>query len=86
MNHLEFIEKNVKELLIKQGFSSSVAQGGRGRRLICINACHRQARKARFLTTCYGMRKPGQISRFLKPKSLNENATPRKTKAASFKL
>lgn len=28
MNHLEFIEKNVKELLIKQGFSSSVAQGG----------------------------------------------------------
>lgn len=28
MNHLEFIEKNVKEQLIKQGFSSSVAQGG----------------------------------------------------------
>ncbi|QIP20661.1 hypothetical protein HA514_13975 [Enterobacter kobei] len=28
MNHLEFIEKNVREQLIKQGFSSSVAQGG----------------------------------------------------------
>lgn len=28
MNHLEFIEKNVREILIKQGFSSSVAQGG----------------------------------------------------------
>lgn len=28
MNHLEFIEKNVKEQLIKQGFSLSVAQGG----------------------------------------------------------
>ncbi len=28
MNHLEFIEKNVMEILIKQGFSSSVAQGG----------------------------------------------------------
>lgn len=27
MNHLEFIEKNVREILIKQGFSSSVAQG-----------------------------------------------------------
>lgn len=27
MNHLEFIEKNVREQLIKQGFSSSVAQG-----------------------------------------------------------
>ena len=30
MNHLEFIEKNVREQLIKQGFSSSVAQGGGG--------------------------------------------------------
>lgn len=28
MNHLEFIEKNVKEQLLKQGFSLSVAQGG----------------------------------------------------------
>lgn len=28
MNHLEFIKKNVREQLIKQGFSSSVAQGG----------------------------------------------------------
>lgn len=28
MNHLEFIEKNVREQLIKQGFSYSVAQGG----------------------------------------------------------
>ncbi|HBU6368355.1 hypothetical protein [Citrobacter freundii] len=28
MNHIEFIEKNAREILIKQGFSSSVAQGG----------------------------------------------------------
>ena len=28
MNHIEFIEKNVREILIKQGFSSSVVQGG----------------------------------------------------------
>ena len=28
MNHLEFIEKNVRELLVKQGFPLSVAQGG----------------------------------------------------------
>ncbi|HHA2229016.1 MULTISPECIES: hypothetical protein [Enterobacter] len=48
MNHLEFIEKNVREQLIKQGFSSSVAQGGHGKRLIYISACHRPARKARF--------------------------------------
>lgn len=48
MNHLEFIEKNVREQLIKQGFSSSVAQGGHGKRLIYISVCHRPARKARF--------------------------------------
>ncbi|EUM72821.1 hypothetical protein L356_09156 [Enterobacter sp. MGH 10] len=49
MNHLEFIEKNVREQLIKQGFSSSVAQGGgRGKPLIYISACHKPARKARF--------------------------------------
>lgn len=50
MNHLEFIEKNVREILIKQGFSSSVAQGGRGKHLIYISVCHKQVKKARFLT------------------------------------
>jgi len=28
MNHIEFIEKHVKEQLIKQGYSLSIAQGG----------------------------------------------------------
>ncbi|HBZ8409876.1 TPA: hypothetical protein QHU19_002465 [Klebsiella aerogenes] len=28
MNHIEFIEKNVREELIRQGFTQSVAQGG----------------------------------------------------------
>ncbi|XUV82742.1 hypothetical protein ACREYP_04755 [Enterobacter sp. TMH.L2] len=28
MNHLEFIEKHVREELIKQGFTVAVAQGG----------------------------------------------------------
>lgn len=50
MNHLEFIEKNVKEQLIKQGFSSSVAQGGRGKQLIYISACHKPVRRVRFST------------------------------------
>ncbi len=50
MNHLEFIEKNVREILIKQGFSSSVAQGGHGKYLIYISECHKPVKKARFLT------------------------------------
>ncbi|EMX9177831.1 hypothetical protein HVX72_12935 [Citrobacter sp. RHB21-C05] len=28
MNHLEFIEKHVREELIRQGFTAAVAQGG----------------------------------------------------------
>ncbi|WP_373386020.1 hypothetical protein [Raoultella ornithinolytica] len=28
MNHIEFIEKNVREELLRQGFTQSVAQGG----------------------------------------------------------
>lgn len=30
MNHIEFIEKHVREELIKQGFTVAVAQGGGG--------------------------------------------------------
>lgn len=28
MNHIEFIEKNVRDELIKQGFTVAIAQGG----------------------------------------------------------
>lgn len=28
MNHIEFIEKNVREELLRQGFTKAVAQGG----------------------------------------------------------
>ncbi len=30
MNHIEFIEKNVREELLRQGFTQAVAQGGGG--------------------------------------------------------
>ena len=68
MNHLEFIEKNVRELLVKQGFPLTVAQGGGlGKRLIYISACLRPVKKAQCSMTFSGMQKPGQISRFQKP-------------------
>lgn len=28
MNHIEFIEKHVREELVRQGFTAAVAQGG----------------------------------------------------------
>lgn len=45
MNHLEFIEKNVREQLIKQGFSSSVAQGGGARQALDLYKRMSQASK-----------------------------------------
>ncbi len=50
MNHIEFIEKNVREELLRQGFTQAVAQGGHTRRSICTSGCHRQAEKGECLT------------------------------------
>lgn len=38
MNHIEFIEKNVRDELIKQGFTPAVAQGGHSRQSTCTSA------------------------------------------------
>lgn len=38
MNHIEFIEKNVRDELIKQGFTAAVAQGGHIRQSTCTSA------------------------------------------------
>lgn len=37
MNHIEFIEKNVRDELIKQGFTAAVAQGGHIRLSTCTS-------------------------------------------------
>lgn len=49
MNHLEFIEKNVREQLIKQGFSSSVARGGAWQAIDLYKRMSQASKKARFL-------------------------------------
>lgn len=37
MNHIEFIEKHVRDELIKLGFTVSVAQGGAKRQWTCTS-------------------------------------------------
>jgi hypothetical protein len=38
MNHMDFIEKHVREELIRQGFTAAIAQGGiSGRRYVQAN-------------------------------------------------
>ena len=61
MNHIEFIEKHVRDELIKQGFTVAVAQGGgHFRPSICTSACHRPVVRGGFLMTCYDTRSFGR--------------------------
>lgn len=53
MNHIEFIEKHVREELIKQGFTLAVAQGGHFRQSICTSVCLRPVVRGGFLMMCY---------------------------------
>ncbi len=63
MNHIEFIEKNVREELMRQGFTQAVAQGGHTRRSICTSACRRPVARGGFLMMCYATQSFGLRSR-----------------------
>lgn len=63
MNHIEFIEKHVREELVRQGFTAAVAQGGHFRMSICTSACLRQVAKGGFLMMFCVTRNYGQKNR-----------------------
>ncbi|HBL6734282.1 TPA: hypothetical protein LSH72_001267 [Klebsiella oxytoca] len=74
MNHIEFIEKHVRDELIKQGFTVAVAQGGHFRPSICTSACRKPVAKGGFLMTYYGTRNSGQRSSSFLQTNLRRNA------------
>ncbi len=75
MNHIEFIEKNVREELLRQGFTQAVAQGGgHTRQSICTSGCHRQAEKGEYLTMLCGTQSYGQRSRQAQPNAGKQSA------------
>lgn len=47
MNHLEFIEKHVRDELIKQGFTAAVAQGGAFQAIDMYKRMSQASRKGR---------------------------------------
>ena len=67
MNHIEFIEKNVREELLRQGSASSGSGGIPGGRYV-TSGCHRQSRKGECLTMLCDTQSYGQRSR---PAQLN---------------
>lgn len=70
MNHIEFIEKHVREELIKQGFTVAVAQGGHFRQSICTSVCLRPVERGEFLMMCYATQSCGPRSNRRRPISL----------------
>ncbi|HHG7266369.1 TPA: ClpX C4-type zinc finger protein [Klebsiella pneumoniae] len=85
MNHIEFIEKDVREELLRQGFTQAVSQGGGGhtRRSICTSGCHRQAAKGECLTMLCDTQSYGQRSR---PAQLNAGKQSAKCERAATRL
>ncbi|MGK4380785.1 hypothetical protein [Citrobacter youngae] len=74
MNHIEFIEKHVREELVRQGFTAAVAQGGHFRLSICTSACLRQVAKGGFLMMFCVTRNYGQKNRRCRRIDLKLNA------------
>lgn len=68
MNHIEFIEKNVREELLRQGFTQAVAQGGAYQAVDMYKRMSQASRKGGCLTMLcdtqsYGQRnKPAQLN------------------------
>ncbi|WP_413510856.1 hypothetical protein [Serratia liquefaciens] len=60
MNHMQFIEKHIKQKLAEAGYSAAIAQGG-GQMLVLIitGVAHKPARRARCLRTVSGTPKCG---------------------------
>lgn len=60
MNHLEFIEKNVREALEARGYPPDVARGGRDKLSIYTVACRKRPGAGGFTTTFCSMRWRGR--------------------------
>lgn len=83
MNHIEFIEKNVREELLRQASRKQWLRGGHTRRSICTSGCHRQAAKGECLTMLCDTQSYGLRSR---PAQLNAGKQSAKCERAATRL
>lgn len=81
MNAMEFIEKNVKQVLVSEGFTVPLAQGGRGRLSSITSRLHRPARRERCLMTAYIEQECGQKQTPPKTRSQRRKPEPEKQSA-----
>jgi len=74
MNHEQFMEKHVREELIRLGFPVPVAQGGHSRPWIYTGACLRQAARGKFSMMFYDTRSCGQRNKQPQPTGSKKSA------------
>ena len=75
MNHEQFIEKHVREELIRLGFPVPVAQGRHSRPWTYTGACLRQAARGKFSMMFYDTRNCGQRNKQPQPTGLKKSAS-----------
>ncbi len=73
MNHIEFVEKHVREELIRQGFTAAVAQGGAFQAVDMYKRMSQASRKGGFLTMYCDTRSYGQRSKHCHQTSSRRN-------------
>lgn len=59
----DYVRNQVEKILLSEGFSVPVAQGGQGMRRTYTTECHRQLKKGRFSMMLSGMAAYGRRSR-----------------------
>jgi len=75
MNHEQFIEKHVREELIRLGFPVPVAQGGHSRPWTYTGACHRQAARGKFSMMFYDTQSCGRRNKQPQPTGSKKSAS-----------
>ncbi|NIG74979.1 hypothetical protein F3J34_15425 [Klebsiella sp. Ap-873] len=61
MNHAEFIEKNIKQVLIKEGYSIPIAQGGANFGVDHYRRCSQASAKGKMFDDCLRLAKAWAI-------------------------
>lgn len=79
----DYVRNQVEKILLSEGFSVPVAQGGQGMRRTYTTECHRQLKKGRFSMMLSGMAAYGRRSR---PARLNAGKQSAKCERAATML
>lgn len=87
MNHIEFIEKNIKQQLVADGYSVPIAQGGANFGVDHYRRCSQASGKGKMFDDCLRLAKAWAIKNTTSAdKAAAKRAKPRKSSSKSPSL